>query len=121
MKSLNGSSATHLNKLENKPGRRIWRNYWDRCPRDQRDFYTFFNYIHLNPWKHGIIKLNSVEATVVDDYLSVSQGSEDLFLDCLASYSFSSFGYYLRKYGHAVMWEYFRLYPVLAHLEGEAP
>lgn len=119
MKGLHGASATTLNKLEGRTGRRIWRNYWDRCPRGERDFYGFFNYIHLNPWKHGLIQITAVQIEVVENRLVMSEELENDFLDFLASYPFSSFCFYLKKYGHEGMWDYFRQYPVLAHFDGD--
>jgi len=31
----------------------IWWNYWDYCPRDERDYYVRLNYLLNNPVKHG--------------------------------------------------------------------
>lgn len=53
MKRLNGSTSRKLNLLDNKQGRSVWYSYWDRCMRNERDFWTRFNYIHYNPVKHG--------------------------------------------------------------------
>ncbi len=33
----------------------MWHNYWDRCIRSERDYWTRFNYIHYNPVKHGYV------------------------------------------------------------------
>ena len=51
--NLHANSSRLLNKLENKDGRKIWYQYWDRCIRSERDFWTRINYIHHNPVKHG--------------------------------------------------------------------
>lgn len=55
MKRLNGSTARKLNLLDNMQGRKVWYSYWDRCMRNEHDFWTRFNYIHFNPVKHGYV------------------------------------------------------------------
>jgi len=31
----------------------VWWNYWDYCPRDEKDYMTRLNYLLFNPVKHG--------------------------------------------------------------------
>jgi putative transposase len=33
----------------------IWWNYWDYCPRDERDYMVRLNYLLMNPIKHGYV------------------------------------------------------------------
>ena len=33
----------------------VWWNYWDYCPRDERDYYRHLNYLLYNPIKHGYV------------------------------------------------------------------
>jgi putative transposase len=33
----------------------VWWNYWDYCPRDEKDYYTHLNYLLNNPIKHGYV------------------------------------------------------------------
>lgn len=33
----------------------VWWNYWDYCPRDERDYCTRLNYLLYNPVKHGYV------------------------------------------------------------------
>ena len=54
---LHGRTSFELNRQDKTPGRRVWHNYWDRVMRDERDFWTRFNYIHHNPVKHGYVAL----------------------------------------------------------------
>lgn len=36
--------------------RGIWqRRFWEHTIRDERDYVTHFDYIHLNPYKHGLV------------------------------------------------------------------
>lgn len=53
---LHSKSAIELNKLDTAPGRQVWYQYWDRFPRNDRDFWSYFNYIHVNPIKHGYVR-----------------------------------------------------------------
>ncbi|MCK5085358.1 transposase [Candidatus Parcubacteria bacterium] len=54
---VNGKSSKILNEIENKQGRKVWYQYWDRCIRNEKDFFLHFNYEHHNPVKHGYVKL----------------------------------------------------------------
>ena len=66
--NLHANSSRLLNKVENKNGRKIWYQYWDRCIRSERDFWTRINYIHHNPVKHGY-------TVKIEDYLFSSYNS----------------------------------------------
>jgi len=55
MKRLHGVTSIKLNQLDGAQGRMVWYSYWDRFIRDERDFWTKFNYIHYNPVKHGYV------------------------------------------------------------------
>lgn len=33
----------------------IWWNYWDYCPRDEKDYLTRLNYLLTNPIKHKYV------------------------------------------------------------------
>jgi putative transposase len=55
IKKNHSKSAVWLNKSAEKPGRKIWYQYWDECIRDERDYYTKINYIHWNPVRHGYV------------------------------------------------------------------
>jgi len=57
MKRLNGITSRTLNLLDHKQGRTVWYSCWDRCMRDENDFWTRFNYIHENPVKHSYVSL----------------------------------------------------------------
>jgi len=75
----------HLNQFDAARGRDVWYSYWDHCVRDERDFWTKFNYIHYNPVKHGY-------AGKPDDWKNSSyreilgKRGEDWMDDCWAGY-----------------------------------
>ncbi|HNB87393.1 MAG TPA: transposase [Anaerolineales bacterium] len=56
MKRLNGNTSRKLNLFDDQAGRSVWYSYWDTCIRNERDFWTRFNYIHYNPVKHGYVE-----------------------------------------------------------------
>jgi len=33
----------------------VWKNYWDYCPRNERDYHTHLCYLLNNPYKHGYV------------------------------------------------------------------
>jgi putative transposase len=54
---LHGVSSFTLNRKESGIKRKTWLNYWDRVIRDEKDYWTKFNYIHYNLVKHGYVSL----------------------------------------------------------------
>ncbi len=93
---LHAGMAFELNNLENRRGRKIWYSYWDTCIRDDRGFWTRFNYIHNNPVKHGYVRLPG-------------------------DWEFSSYHEHLWALGKGWLLDRFRAYPVLSYVdEGEA-
>jgi putative transposase len=34
----------------------VWWNYWDYCPRNEKDYMTRVNYLLYNPVRHGYVK-----------------------------------------------------------------
>ena len=101
VKAFHGASAIELNKLDKTPGRQVWYQYRDRFPRDEAEFWSYFNYIHQNPVKHGYVeKQGDIHQT-------------------LAQYPFSSYGCYLREYGEEFLNDVWERYPVVDHLEGD--
>lgn len=91
---LHGGTSFELNNLENKRGRKVWHNFWDRCIRNERGFWTRFNYIHNNPIKHGYVKR-------------------------LSDWPYSSFHDYLRTEGRDWLADCWRNYPVISYLDGD--
>jgi len=85
---ITGKSGIELNKLDGKPGRRVWYQYWDRCVRNESDFYVRLNYIHQNCVKHG-------------------------YVDDMSLYLFSSYREYVERHGQKWVDECFRMYPVV--------
>ncbi|MDY6874218.1 MAG: hypothetical protein SVR81_09685 [Chloroflexota bacterium] len=79
MQRFHGVTAYRLNKLDEAKGRTIWYNYWDRCVRDEKDFWTKFNYIHYNPIKHGYV--DRVEDWASSSYTSLITHYGDEWMD----------------------------------------
>lgn len=70
----------------------IWWNYWDYCPRNERDYYIHLNYLYNNPIKHGLVTN-------------------------LLEYPYSSFHSVLKKQGREALIKQFREYPEYKNLQ----
>jgi putative transposase len=52
---LHVKTAGWINKLDGKPGRQVWFNFWDSRLTHQRSYLTRLNYVHQNAVKHGLV------------------------------------------------------------------
>jgi putative transposase len=52
MTQIHSVSGYHIKQVV-QTQRRIWWNYWDYCPRDEKDYLVRLNYLLINPIKHG--------------------------------------------------------------------
>ncbi|MDP2683602.1 MAG: transposase [bacterium] len=86
--NIHTNSSRLLNINDNFPGRKIWWNYWDKCIRDDSDFWKHFNYIHHNPIKHG-------------------------YANSMQEYLYSSYNSWIKKKGIEWMESCFRLYLIV--------
>ena len=85
---VHGFVSFQLNKTDKSQGRKIFQNYWDRCIRDEKDFWRHFNYIHHNPVKHG-------------------------YVSKMEDYEFCSYNYWLKRKGREWFNSCFEFYPIL--------
>ncbi|MEA1935378.1 MAG: transposase [Thermodesulfobacteriota bacterium] len=83
-----------MNEIEEMRGRRLWKNYWDWCVRNETDYWMHFNYIHNNPIKHGIVR----------------------DLDSLKGYRYSSFWNYMRREGIQWLMSAIEAHPIVDFL-----
>ena len=90
---IHGKTSFEINKIDNIKGRKIFQNYWDRCVRDEKDFYKYFNYIHHNPVKHKYVKTQ--KEVLKDQFCSykqwVEKKGEEWMGDCFATYPIMDF------------------------------
>ena len=56
VRGVHSRSSRWRNGRDSLPGRRNWRQYWDRLLRSEGDFWSRVNYIHFNPVKHGYVQ-----------------------------------------------------------------
>jgi putative transposase len=91
IRDLHSQSSKNLNKLENQKGRNVWYQYWDRCIRNEKDFFLHFNYIHHNLVKHKYV------------------GTQKEVLD----YKFCSYKQWVNKKGKEWMSDCFATYPII--------
>jgi putative transposase len=120
IKRLHGASAIQINKRERTPGRKVWYNYWDYCPRDDRDFYRVFNYIHIQPVRHGVLMTPDVLSPGLADAYTLSAGGVPELHELLGQHEFTSYCYYARKYGLDTMVNVWLDYPIPRSWEGDA-
>ena len=112
IKRLHGESAIRLNKLEGTPGRKVWYQYWDRFPRNERDFWAYFNYIHINPIKHGYVQVSNDALVIEGKQVKVPPGHALDVHSCLAQYPYSSYHYYVREYGNEFLTDAWTRYQI---------
>ena len=116
---LHSITAIRLNRLHAQPGRRVWRNYWDYCPRNEKDFYRVLNYIHINPAKHGVLSEPIGLGTRSDGMIRLS-GTDAMGLhERLLGYTYSSYASYVRQHGHEGMAALWRDYPIPEAWQGD--
>jgi len=85
MRNIHRASAI---KIRQKTGceKPVWWNYWDYCPRDEKDYMTRVNYLLYNPIRHG-------------------------YVVSLHDYGFSSFHELYNKKGREKLIKQFKQYP----------
>jgi len=85
IQQLHGATSFRLNHYDAVRGREVWYSYWDRCVRDEKDYWTIFNYIHYSPVKHGYVE--RLEDWIFSSYPDLlKEKGMDWFDDCWASY-----------------------------------
>lgn len=117
VKRLHGDSAIRLNKLDGTPGRQVWYQYWDRFPRNDHDFWGYFNYIHINPIKHGYVRISDDILEVEHRQIKIVPSHALDVHQCLVEYPHSSYQYYLREHGEEILTDVWMRYPIPDYLE----
>jgi len=85
---FHGRSSFRWNGEDDRRGRKVWHNCFERPMKSERHFWTTMNYIHHNPVHHGYV---------------------DHWLD----WPWSSAGEFLRVAGRTRALELWRKYPIL--------
>jgi putative transposase len=117
VKRLHGQSAILLNKQDATPGRRVWYQYWDRFPRNERDFWGYFNYIHINPLKHGYVRVPNGVPMTKGGASGLAPGHVPDVHQCLVQYPHSSYHFYVREYGVEFLTDAWMRYPIPDYFE----
>ena len=52
---LHARTAEWINRLDGKPKRKVWHNFWDTKLTYEKSYLTRLNYVHQNPVKHGLV------------------------------------------------------------------
>jgi len=59
LRHLHSITARTVNQLDNRPGRKVWFQYWETHLKNQRSYFARLRYVHENPERHGIVRLAS--------------------------------------------------------------
>jgi putative transposase len=54
---LHRQTATHVNGIDGRAGRRVWYNYWETQLTFETSYLARLNYVHQNPVKHGLVRV----------------------------------------------------------------
>ncbi len=119
IKRLHGETAVQLNKLDGTPGRQVWYQYWDRFPRNDEDFWGYFNYIHINPIKHHYVRIVDNVLFVEGRQVQIAPGRLPDVCRCLVCYPHSSYHYHVREYGESFMMDAWAQYPIPDYMESD--
>ncbi len=116
IKVLHSQSAGLLNRLDGTPGRKVWCQYWDRFPRDERDFWSYFNYIHINPLKHGYVQAAPADMVGDGEWARPDAAHLPDVHGRLLTYPHSSYAQHVRERGVEWMMDVWLRYPIRASL-----
>ena len=53
---FHSASAKFVNRVESRPGRKVWHQYWDSHITFHNSFLARLNYVHTNAVKHGLVR-----------------------------------------------------------------
>ena len=56
---VHNQTAQRINRslpADRRAHQRVWYNYWDYCPRNERDYRVRLCYLLNNPYKHGYVE-----------------------------------------------------------------
>jgi putative transposase len=53
---FHGASSFEWNRIDNRRGRKVWHNCFERPMKSERHFWATLNYVHHNPVQHGYVR-----------------------------------------------------------------
>lgn len=68
----------------------VWYQYTDHVVRDERDYFTHFNYTHQNPVKHGYVERMS-DYRFSSIHRWIKEAGKDWLADCFRRYPVADF------------------------------
>jgi putative transposase len=54
---LHANVAREVNRMDDKPGRKVWHNFWDKQLTFEKSYLARLNYVHQNAVKHGLVRI----------------------------------------------------------------
>ena len=55
LKILHVKTSGWVNRLDSKPGRQVWHNFWETRLTFPKSYFARLNYTHQNAVKHGLV------------------------------------------------------------------
>ena len=55
LKHLHANMAREINRMDEKPGRQVWHNFWETRLTYERSYLARLSYVHQNSVHHGIV------------------------------------------------------------------
>ena len=59
IQKLHSVTSIEINRIDNKPGRKIWFEYWDTCLTYEKSYLARLHYVNNNPVHHGLVRTAS--------------------------------------------------------------
>ncbi|HMP74601.1 MAG TPA: transposase [Kiritimatiellia bacterium] len=57
LKHFHSRASAWLNKRDDRPGRKVWHNYWETGLTFEKSYFARLNYVHQNPVRHGVVSV----------------------------------------------------------------
>jgi putative transposase len=59
IRHLHPVTARGLNNNDDRPGRKVWFQYWETQVTNQKSYFARLHYVHENAVRHGLVRLAS--------------------------------------------------------------
>jgi putative transposase len=59
LRHLHSLTAREVNRMDQKPGRKVWFQYWDTRLTNQKSYFARLRYVHENAAHHRIVRVAS--------------------------------------------------------------
>jgi len=120
VRQFHETTAMALNEIDHLPGRPIWYQYWDVFSNGGAEFWAYFNFIHLNPLRHGYVKVPTGVWASDGRRIEIEMSRYPDLHQSLSEYPYSSYHYYEREYGKMFLNDAWMRYPIPDNIEHDS-